>query len=121
MKPELSNRAQLIYNELENHCRDRMGFETIFYLELTMLADAFANYFDAMEYCAKNGNVYEMQTKTGVYPMIDPNYTVKNKEYQNVLKHAPKFGINPADFDKFKGLKPDDKPKGTDRFMKKTA
>lgn len=110
----------MIYTELEKHCRERMGFEEIFYLELSMLADALADYFEAAEYCAENGNVYDMPTKTGTYPMVHPQHTVKVKSYANVLKHGPKFGINPADFDKLRGLKPEaDKPKGAERFMKK--
>lgn len=117
MKYNLSNRAKLIYEELEDHCRNRLQLETIFYLELSMLADSFANYFDAAEYCAEHGNVYEMPTKTGTYPMVHPSYTVKNKEYVNILKHAPKYGLNPSDFNKLEGLMPEkEEPVGTARF-----
>lgn len=117
MKYNLSDRAKMIYAELEDHCREKLQLETIFYLELSMLADSFANYFDAAEYCNEHGNVYDMLTKTGTYPMVHPQYTVKNKEYVNILKHAPKFGINPVDLDRLKGLKPEkEEPKGAARF-----
>lgn len=91
--------------------------ETIDYLELSMLADAFVNFFEAAKFCRENGNTFEMPTKTGVYPMIRPEYNVKKNEYTNILKHSGKFGLNPGDRERiFKSLgagKPKKKQFGT--------
>lgn len=120
MKIELGDKVAQLFKELESHCKNRMKFETIDYLELNMLADAFVNYFEAAEYCQENGNVYLMPTKTGTYPMIRPEYNVKKNEYQNILKHSGKFGLNPGDRERlFKKLKDEKgKKKGFDTGMK---
>lgn len=107
MKYKLGERAEMIYKELENHCKEVAKIEAIFYLELSMLADSLATYFDAAEYCSENGTVFNMPTKTGVYPMLRPEYQVKKTEYANILKHGPKFGLNPSDFAKLAALKPE--------------
>lgn len=110
-----------LVREIEKHCKSRMKFEAIDYLELNMLADAFVNWLDAAEFCNKHGNTYEMPTKTGSYPMIRPEYNVKKNEYQNILKHSGKFGLNPGDREKiFKKLKEEKEKKGFDTSMKVT-
>src|SRR6187549_2848035 len=100
MNIDLGKKTADLFKELEKHCKASMNCEAIDYLELNMLADAFVNYYEAAEYCRKNGNVYDMPTKTGVYPMIRPEYNVKKNEYDKILKHAGKFGLNPGDREK---------------------
>lgn len=73
--------------------------------ELAMLAKSFELYAKHAKFCLENGETFDMPTKTGTYPMVRPEYTIMNKEYQNILKHSSKFGLNPGDREKiFKGL-----------------
>lgn len=79
------------------------------HLEMAMLANSIDLYSKAAKYCLDNGVKFTITTeKGGSYEQICPEYTVMKNEYQNILKHSSKFGLNPGDRAKFfKGL--DDK------------
>lgn len=112
----LSEKGLLIYGKLEKHCREKLKMFDIDSLELAMLANSFAMYSDAAIICRDTGVSFTIVTeKGGQYEQIRPEYTVMKNEYQNILKHGAKFGLNPGDRDKiFKGLKEDKKKKGFD-------
>lgn len=79
--------------------------------ELAMLANSFALYFDAAKTVNECGTSVEIG-KQG-YKQVSPDYIVMKTEYANILKHSPKFGLNPADLARiFKGQAAD-KPKMT--------
>jgi phage terminase small subunit len=101
----LSDEGVEIYKRLEKHCKDKLKMFDIDSLELSMLANSFAMYFDAAKFCKDNGVSMTFQTEKGTYEQIRPEYSVMKNEYQNILKHGAKFGLNPGDRDKvFKGL-----------------
>lgn len=112
----LTKNGLLIFQQLKKHCAAKLKMMDIDDLELGMLANAFDTYASNAKYCRDNGQTYEMQTKTGVYPMVRPEYNIMKNEYAQILKHSGKFGLNPGDRDKiFKSLTKDkDKKKGFD-------
>lgn len=118
MSSYLTERGRQIYDEIESHCRENLGLKTIDYLELAMLANSFALYEECSKICNEDGvKMSFINDKGGVYEQIRPEYTVMKTEYSNVLKHGSKFGLNPSDFNKLKGLKPEkEEPKGAARF-----
>jgi phage terminase small subunit len=65
-----------------------------------MLANEYDLYFSNMEFCQKNGYSFVTGSNNG-YSQIRPEFTVMKNAYQNILKHSPKFGMNPADRAKF--------------------
>lgn len=65
--------------------------------ELTMLANSFDMYARAAKLCNEDGVSMTFKTEKGTYSQIRPEYTVMKNEYQNILKHGAKFGLNPAD------------------------
>lgn len=118
----LSENGLLIFEQIKQYCKSKLNLMEIDDLELGMLANSFDTYAVNAKFCKDNGQTYDMPTKTGVYPMVRPEYNIMKNEYGNILKHSGKFGLNPGDRDKiFKGLKDDKgKKKGfdTDNKMK---
>jgi phage terminase small subunit len=116
----LSPEGEEIFDQLSKHCRSKMKMEEVDDFELAMLANSFDLYAKSASYCHENGIKTIITTeKGGRYEQICPDYTVMKNEYQNIIKHSGKFGLNPADRGKIIGaLKSEEKPKGTARFMK---
>jgi P27 family predicted phage terminase small subunit len=109
----LTESGRKIYKRLETHCKDKMKMMDIDSLELSMLAHSFDLYFETAKFCSDNGVKMTFVTEKGTYEQIRPEYTVMKNEYQNILKHGAKFGLNPGDREKvFKGLQPKEKKKG---------
>lgn len=110
----LNDTGKKIYKRLESHCKDKLKMMDIDSLELSMLANSFALYFESAKFCSEEGVKMTFVTDKGTYEQIRPEYTVMKNEYQNILKHGAKFGLNPGDRAKvFKGLEGDkEKPKG---------
>jgi phage terminase small subunit len=101
----LSDEGEAIFKRLQKHCKEKLKVFDIDTLELSMLANSFAMYFNAARYCKDNGVSMTFVTEKGTYEQIRPEYSVMKNEYQNILKHGAKFGLNPADREKiFKGL-----------------
>jgi len=116
----LSPDGREIFDELKKHCVSKMKMESVDDFELSMLANSFALYAECAKYCTDNGVKMTITTeKGGKYSQISPEYTVMKNEYQNILKHSGKFGLNPADRSKIIGsLKAPEKATGAQRFIK---
>jgi|SRR5688572_1272651 len=116
----LSEDGRQIFEELKKHCSLKMKMESVDDFELSMLANSFSLYAECAKYCTDKGIKMTITTeKGGEYSQISPEYTVMKNEYQNILKHSGKFGLNPADRSKIIGaLKTEEKAKGAARFMK---
>lgn len=116
----LSEDGKEVYERLIKHCKDKLRMFDIDSLELSMLANSFSLYADSAKICNEKGiSMSFTNDKGGVYEQIRPEYTVMKNEYQNILKHGAKFGLNPGDRDKiFKGLKDEKKKKGFNTDMK---
>ena len=98
----LTDGGRVIYEALKEHC-SKYKLEAIDDYELAMLA----NSFDLYGRCAAKCNEGDFANK---HDQIKPEYSVMKTEYQNILKHSGKFGLNPADRAKFfKGSKGEEK------------
>ncbi len=107
----LSKTGEEIYKILQAHCKEVLKVKEADSFELSMLANSFDLYAINAEYCRDHGTT--QSPEKGGWDQIRPEYTVMKNEYQNILKHSGKFGLNPGDRDKiFKGLKGDKKEKG---------
>lgn len=100
----LTKTGRKIYERLADHCREKLKMEDIDSLELSMLANSFALYFEASESIKTLGVKMTFITEKGTYEQIRPEYTVLKTEYQNILKHGAKFGLNPGDRKKIFGI-----------------
>lgn len=118
----LTENGLFVLEQIKKHCGSKMNMLDIDFLELGMLANSFDIYATNAKYCRDNGQTYQMKTKTGIYPMVRPEYNIMKNEYQNILKHSGKFGLNPGDREKiFKKMEKDPKKKtgfNTDSKMK---
>jgi hypothetical protein len=105
----LTKRGRRIFQLIVSHCKDS-GFDLdIDVLELTMLANSFDLYEDAASRLNKlrGENVPDVFGKGG---KVSSDYIVMKSEYEKVMKHGPKYGLNPGDRHKiFGGLKKKEK------------
>src|SRR5687768_2720183 len=100
----LSANGLLIYKLIEKHCKKLRLMEADS-LEMIMLANSYDLDYQAAKFCKEKGRVVSMPTKTGSYEMLRPEYNQMKNEYGNILKHSPKYGLNPGDREKiFKGI-----------------
>lgn len=115
----LSIEGEKIFATLREHCHSKMKMESVDDFELAMLANSFALYSECAKHCSENGiKMTFTSEKGGIYSQISPEYTVMKNEYQNILKHSGKFGLNPGDRKNLLTvLKVEEKPKGSARFM----
>jgi len=107
----LTEEGKLIFKKIKAHCQSNNILFEIDDLELAMLANSFDLYSSNAELCNKDGVSMTIITeKGGNYSQIRPEYTVMKNEYQNILKHSSKFGLNPGDRAKiFAGMKKEKK------------
>lgn len=103
-KDFLTDEGMEIFQALKKHV-SQLGIKDADEYEIAMLANSFDLYSQNGNYCKANGTTYEMQTKTGKYPMIRPEYNVMKNEYAQILKHSSKFGLNPGDRAKIFNMK----------------
>lgn len=133
----LSKNGLFILKEIEKHCKEKLSLMDIDRFEMAMLANSFDLYQKAAKYCNDYGVSMKFPAKTapegfdeldedekeavrdskqqksgGMYEQIRPEYTVMKNEYQNILKHSAKFGMNPGDREKiFKSISKEKKGK----------
>lgn len=107
----LTDEGIVIFNKIKAHCKSNNILFEIDELELAMLANSFYLYSTNAELCNEDGVSMTIITeKGGTYSQIRPEYTVMKNEYQNILKHSSKFGLNPGDRAKiFAGMKKEKK------------
>src|SRR5690242_19770718 len=115
----LSSEGDEIFDDLLKHCKGKLKLFDADEYELAMLANSFALYAECARICNREGVSMSFAPKNGVpiddddddladdekrvknkggqYQQIRPEYTVMKNEYQNILKHSGKFGLNPGD------------------------
>lgn len=104
--PYLTKRGRLIFYRILNHIKDAGIDAQIDDIELSMLANSYDCFERAAKHCNDNGFSKEIEAKQGSFGQIVPEYTVMRNEYSNILKHSPKYGMNPGDREKiFSGMK----------------
>lgn len=110
-----------VFNQIKAHCENLGTWNDCFELELSMLANSFALYRSVAAEVNSVGPSIEIG-KQG-YQQISPEYVVMNKEAQFIIKHSPKFGLNPADVKRIFGADSLNKPKpmSFDTTMKKVG
>lgn len=101
----LTKKGRLIFFQLVRHVEEAGLDESIDILELTMLANCFDLYEEAAERVKKLMEIGDDKT-FGTGGRLSTDYQVMEKEYNKILKHAPKYGLNPGDRHKiFGGMK----------------
>ena len=104
--PYLTKRGRLIFYQILNHIKDAGIDSPIDNIELSMLANSYDAFERAASFCNEKGFSREIESKQGSFGQIVPEYTVMRNEYSNILKHSPKYGMNPGDREKiFSGMK----------------
>lgn len=83
------------YQAIKTHASTLGVWHDAFDFECKMLANSLSLYFDAAKTCNETGTSIKIG-KQG-YQQVSPDYLVMKTEYANILKHSPKFGLNPAD------------------------
>lgn len=102
----LSKRGRKIFLDIVRHVKDNEIIHDIDTLELSMLANCFDLYETAALYCRDKGITDTFEGKNGAYKNVVPEYNVMQQQYDKILKHSSKFGLNPGDRAKiFGGLK----------------
>lgn len=92
----LRPRGKKIFLAIADHCKKINKDLEIFSYEASMLANSLDLHERAATEINKVGGKYKQESRTG-WDQTTSDYAVLNKEYQNIMKHAPKFGINPKD------------------------
>lgn len=113
----MNDEGRTIFDAIKKHCKDKLKMMDVDDFELSMLANSLWLYADNARYCNDNGVSMTFVTeKGGTYEQVRPQFTVMKNEYQNILKHSAKFGLNPGDRERlFKSLSgKKDKKKGFD-------
>lgn len=107
----MTKKGRLIFFQLVRHVEEAGLDESIDILELTMLANCFDLYEEAADRVKKLMETGDDKT-FGTGGRLSTDYQVMEKEYNKILKHAPKYGLNPGDRHKiFGGMKKKKKAK----------
>lgn len=102
----LTKRGRKIFYSIVKHVDDNGLMRKIDTLEVSMLANSFDSFDIATEKCNSGGYINAVTGKNGTFDQVSPWYTIMRNEYANILKHSPKYGLNPGDREKiFGGMK----------------
>lgn len=106
----LTERGKIIFDSIIGNCK-KYGINDADNFEIAMLANSFDLYAKNAAICNKKGTT--QKPKEGGWDQVRPEYTVMKNEYNNILKHSGKFGMNPADRERiFSKLKEAPKARG---------
>lgn len=104
--PYLSKRGKVIFRRIVKHIEDTGVIADIDTFELSMLANCFDLYEVASTHCNDQINDGKLYVMNGSTKQVIPEYNVMQQQYDKILKHSSKFGLNPGDRAKiFGGLK----------------
>lgn len=71
-----------------------------------MLANSFDVFEKMAQYCNDKGYITPVTGKNGTFDQAAPEYGIMKQQYDIIMKHGPKFGLNPGDREKiFSGMK----------------
>ena len=117
----LSPEGRGVFEFIKRHCEAANIWRDEFELEAAMLANSFALYRENAIMCNRPEGATQEVGENG-YLQVSVHYTIMKNEYLNILKHAPKFGLNPADLKKaFGEVGGHKKPAGFNLTVSKTA
>jgi P27 family predicted phage terminase small subunit len=89
----LTEDGRQIFDFLSDHLKENNIYKDVDLFELAVLSQAFSLYRKAAKIINDVGPT--QQPEKGGWDQVSPWYTVLKNEYQNILKHSPKFLINP--------------------------
>jgi phage terminase small subunit len=99
----LSDNGVRIFKELLKHCEEKGISEKIDSFELSMLANEFDKYETAATQAADNPTGLYNKFQNGTV-QVNAFHTIMKDSYGLIMKHSPKFGLNPIDREKILGL-----------------
>lgn len=99
----LTQNGRNIFFRLIKHIQEADLDSKIDIYELTMLANSFDLYEEASERVKVLRNAND-ERAFGGSGRLSTDYQVMEKEYNKILKHGPKYGLNPGDRLKVKGF-----------------
>jgi phage terminase small subunit len=107
----LTETGVVIYKTILEHCK-KYGIEEVDHMEMSMLANAFDMYIKYATICNKGTGAIQGPFESG-YAQVSPEYNIMKQQYDLIMKHSGKFGLNPADREKiFSSIKPVKKATG---------
>ena len=103
----LSPNGKKIFKAIIDHVQDAGLDSRIDVFELTLLANSFDLYEVAAARVKTDMDNPEKRDKVfGTGGRLSTDYQVMLKEYEKIMKHGPKYGLNPGDRAKiFSGMK----------------
>lgn len=108
----LNAKGKEVLEVLERHCRENLKMKEVDVFTLGALANSIALYIETCEAVNDFGYSNTYITSKGQWVQIRPEYTVMNKELDNIRKLSERFGLTPGDREKiFKGLQKAEKKK----------
>ena len=115
MKPEkyLTELGLYYFDKFKKILESRGMAKKEYSVELSLLANEYANYEQAQNEITKNGPyvVYNSGAQ-----QISPAVTFKEKSFANIIKLSVKFGLNPKDFDAIKDSVVTDEESALDKY-----
>lgn len=103
----LSETGVKIFNTIVKYLKAKGVTDNINTFELSMLSNSLDLYARAANEVTEVG--YDQDNKRSGGKVMTPAYAIMKNEYANILKHSPKFGLNPTDMVKLTNSIP--KPK----------
>ncbi|HMJ67599.1 MAG TPA: hypothetical protein VK508_01825 [Cyclobacteriaceae bacterium] len=101
----LTQDGRNVLEYIKKHCEAMGLWHEEYHLEASMLANVFVLYCEAAYSCNQPNGTFQ-KVGNGGYKQVSVELTIMDKMHDKILKHAPKFGLNPADLEKhFAGLK----------------
>lgn len=100
---KLNERTEQIYKEIENHCKEQMGFLDIDHHGLRMLAMSMDAYLTAEDSLASHG-MTQVSSKSG-FLVPRPEVMISKLMYERILRLADRYGMSPAARKKILGTK----------------
>ncbi len=94
----LSETGISIFKKIVSHLKGKGVTDGINTYELSMLSNSLDLYARAALDIKDNG--YDQNNKRSGGKVMTPAYNIMKIEYSNILKHSPKFGLNPMDMAK---------------------
>ena len=98
-----------IFNKIMDHLKENDLHNSIDFLEVCVVANAFALYRQAARVVNENG--YATPPAKSGYQSINPHFTVMKETFAQINKHAPKFLMDASSRQKLFGGKLNKKEK----------
>jgi P27 family predicted phage terminase small subunit len=106
---ELTPRGQAIFEEIKDHCIKELGFKSIDYYGLELLAQAFDTYAICNDILIEKG-LTQAAPRTG-FLVVRPEVGIQKSAGELITKLSDRFGLSPESRKKIFGKLPERKEK----------